>query len=229
MRGALFVAFVLAACNANHAPPDLGTACGTPDHLHYTFSSTRSGFPQTASDLDVTGGINTLPSSTGSWGIFFTGAAGRSSSIDFIGAPSPGAQYGLITSGVSTQAGQAVLTYVEQNKSYVSMSGSVTIAGVCGDQLSFVVHGAAVGDATGTFEVDGYGEFLNFTVDGDRACSRQAALLSCGALTCPIGTWCDTSGSSPTCNCGDQPLPPGCDCLLADENHPSCGSVTCGG
>jgi hypothetical protein len=32
--------------------------------------------------------------------------------------------------------------------------------------------------------------------------SRDAAITSCGAATCGAGEWCDTTGASPTCRCG---------------------------
>jgi hypothetical protein len=123
----------------------------------------------------------------------------------------------------SPAPGQASLSYGDASAPWDSTSGTVTIAGTCGDQIHFVVQGATT---TGGFTVDGEGWLPNFTLDGDRACSRDGAPVTCGANRCQLGTWCDQSSGTPTCMCGDQPVEVGCACGTVDERHLGCGLLS---
>ena len=229
MRNFIVVSITLTlGCGAPlpEAQPDLSALCDSMNQIHLGFSSTKAGFPNTASDLDVDL-IGLLPQGD-VWQLAstVTGPTARDASVVFHGSPAPGGRYTLV-GGWPSQAGQAVLVYSEvvqgQTNRFTSMSGTLRIIGQCGTQLTFVVEQAVLGTTAGSFVAGGNGAFTDWTQTGDRACSRDGAAVSCGATMCQLGAWCDQSGASPVCKCGDQAAQGGCTCNRADASHPGCG------
>jgi hypothetical protein len=225
MRNALWLVPLFAACGGggapNSTPPDLAGSCPSANHLHYDFSNTQPGAPHDASAFDAA--LTALLPSNGSWQVQafenLNTATARLTYVQLSGALRTGAVFPL-TKALPAPPGQARLSYVETGASDDATGGSITIAGTCADQVHLVVQGATT---TAGFTIDGDGWLPNFTVDGDRACSRDGAPpISCGAGTCPIGTWCNQG----MCMCGDQPLQGGCACGTVDERHLGCGLIS---
>ncbi len=62
--------------------------------------------------------------------------------------------------------------------------------------------------------------------DGDgHQCGDGLTGVTCGARQCPRRAWCDTSGATPVCRCGDlvTNVTPDCICTMPDPSNPSCG------
>jgi hypothetical protein len=69
-----------------------------------------------------------------------------------------------------------------------------------------------------------------FDLTGVRECGSGRIGVACPghASGCPRKAWCDTSGVTAECRCGDQSVNVGGDCVCSDGDdplHPGCGAT----